>query len=145
MDNWESSWTDWLSLLNETTLSLDMPILIHEVTAAVQALENAIASDSAILARFGCVQLSWFMECLEDKVGDSKGEGLVSLGSGRGCASVAMDLYISSQGSASDGPLLRRRLHERKRIGRRWRMLIKTSPLLLLIYSESAGAMVYVP
>lgn len=144
MVNWESSWTAWLSLLEKTTLSAGKSISVHEVAVAVRALEDSITSNSPIMVRFGCVQLSLFMELLEKKISDSKCEGLVSLGSGRGCVSVAMDLYINMQGGTPDASLLRRRLHERKRIGKRWRMLIQPSPLLLLIYSETAGAIVYV-
>ncbi|KAH6874907.1 hypothetical protein B0T10DRAFT_498121, partial [Thelonectria olida] len=64
---------------------------------------------------------------------------------GRGNASLAIDLHIRALATASNTSLLRRHLHKRKCIGRRWRDLSHPATLLLVIYSEPVETVVRSP
>ena len=111
------------------------------ILAAFKAVDGAIAGngDHPLLSRLAHVQLVRVFRSLSSVIKSERQGGLIQRSPGYGDTSVAIDLYSNAQGKVSRGQLL-----ERKRAARRWAVLAGPSPFLLLIYSDTAEAIVYV-
>lgn len=135
----------WISLLGQTTLPTHTPIILSDMTNAINSLENAInfKEGTKLLARLGHVRLSMFFDLLEERIQEDRQSGLIPSKSGRGNASIAIDCYLHALNVGSD-TFQRGRLRERKREGGRWRELARPSVFLLLIYSDMTERFVYV-
>ena len=137
----EAVWTQWVQLLQITNLSGCHKSSDPRVNTALRALDEAISGrEGKLISRLAFVHLIDVFEKLERLIGRDRERGLLHRKAGYRNSSVAMDIYMASQPVQTNTikAVTRRELHERKRIGRRWRDLAGPSPLLLLLYSENA-------
>lgn len=135
----------WASLSKETRLSPSTNSSDPAIVTSFQRLDNIITSkeSSLIMSRFAYVRLMQLFDTIEEIINSSRQQGLIHRAAGYRNASIALDIYMSTQeGYASSGH--RRQLLERKRTGRRWRQLAGPSPLFLLVYSDKTERVVCV-
>ena len=138
----DPTWAAWVSLLRATKLPAGEPLSSVDLTSAVNAINLVIKGKlrPALPPRFGFVQLVNFLESLEDRVRRDKSQGLLAPVIGRRDSSYAFDYYLKNATSTS---LTRSYLSHLKRIGLRFKGFSGSSPLLLVVCSETADYIAY--
>ncbi|KAK3370953.1 hypothetical protein B0T24DRAFT_486797, partial [Lasiosphaeria ovina] len=137
-DNCEKVLENWLALRGRTTLPSGICSSDPRILAVFKAVHSAIAyKDGSRLSWLAHVELIRVCRFIENIIKFERQSGLMHRKHGRTDASIALDIYKTSQAEPS-----RSQLHEYKRFARRWEEFAGPSPFLLLIYSDSVEAIV---
>ncbi|KJZ70481.1 hypothetical protein HIM_10110 [Hirsutella minnesotensis 3608] len=152
VDSWEAILIAWTSLLQQTPIPIEGPVTALFMTTAVHALEDVIAGKQPMMrpfvkpvrlpSRFGYVQLSRFLDSLEQRIRLDREKGRIYADQNRSDATIAIDRYLDAQGYCIDDSLHRDTPLEHKRIGDLWKRLSGPSDLLLSIFSDNADSCV---
>ncbi|KAI1506286.1 hypothetical protein F5X99DRAFT_415523 [Biscogniauxia marginata] len=142
-DNCEKIVPDWITLLRETTPPDGIASSDHRFIGAFQILDRVIVGTqgSYLLRRLAYVQYMRLSDLLKDIARSERDKG-ARRKSGRGDASVAIDIYQSGQEKHPHDEELRRKIYERRRTGRHLQTLAGPSPLFLLVYSSVAETII---
>ncbi|KAK4153144.1 hypothetical protein C8A00DRAFT_15585 [Chaetomidium leptoderma] len=135
-----SIWDSWVSLLSQTTFPLETSSRDSRFTLAFQAIETVISTAHGILQWLAYTQLIRLFNTLRETIRKERTYGIYSRTRGISDNSIAITIYRN----ALEGKLQRCTILERRRIGKRWMLLSKPSPLLLLLYSTYTETIVYV-
>ena len=135
-----SIWDNWVSLLSQTILPLGTSSRDSRYTLAFQAVEKAISTTQGVSQWLACVQLIRLFDTLRETIRKERAYTIQSRKRGATDDSIAITIYQN----ALEGKLQRCTVLERRRIGKRWILLSKPSPLLLLLCSPHAGTIVCV-
>ncbi len=144
-DNCENTLTDWVLLLQKTTLPSNVTIPNPRIASAFKAVDSVLSGKEGgyLLRRLAYIRLMQIFSSLETIIKSERESGQVNRLPCYRASSVAMDLYINTQERCSSQEKLRCELKERKRSGRTWSDLAGPSPLLVLLYSEAAEPIGY--
>jgi hypothetical protein len=123
-----------------TTLPSDICSSDPRIITAFKAVHSAITyEDGSRLSWLAQVELIRLYRSVESIVKFERQNGLMHRQHGRTDTSVALDICTAAQEQVSKS-----QLHKYKRFARRWEEFTGPSPLLLLIYSDSLEAVVYI-
>lgn len=139
-NNYQAVMADWNTLLAETFVPINASSSSPYIIRAFKILDSVICGEqsSHLLRRLAYVQLTRLLIVLEDIIRFERESGQMIRGHYYRDGCIALDIYMSAQGDTSDPDDLRRKVRKRKRSGRTWEGLCKPSPLLVLMYSDSA-------
>ncbi|KAK8006548.1 hypothetical protein PG991_012845 [Apiospora marii] len=138
-ENFEKALNGWISLLVKTEVPGNIMSIDSRFLGAFKLLDGARTGEDSTRSRFAYIRLLCLFESLEKVVSRDRRNGwLLARHSGRHDAAVATDIYMRAQ----DQPISRGEVKERKRVARYWRILGEPSPILVIIYSEAAEAIV---
>ena len=141
-DNCEMVLAGWISILQKTTLPTNIASSDPRIVTAFKELDSIICGrdSTRILQRLAYIQLLRVFEFLERIIGSDHRNGVVKLRPGYGCSSVAVEIYMSSQGR----PTAKNTLLERARFARRLRDISVQPPFFLVIYTNVAETIAFV-
>lgn len=133
---WEPTLVAWASLVHISRIPADEPLTAQRVAEAVRVIDGVIGGEynPELPPRFGFVQLFNFLESLKSRIEADKRRGLIAAESCRINATRAYELYRNAQKISTSIDRLRRF----RQIGSRWRGAIRSSTLLLIVFSETA-------
>lgn len=117
------------------------------VMAALDSVLNVLKKGKQacpLLSRFAYIRLSWLLDALKAAATTDRVQRKVRRDVGHGDATVAINMYLRIKGKVSGKTLTRSEISRYYRTGRRWRVLAGRSPLLVLIFAQIAGTIVYV-
>jgi len=141
IDHLERIYDFWVPLLRKTTLLPNTPYTDARVIAAFRELDLHIGSGDLHFTRLGYIQLTKMLATLRKRIASDRRDGRVF--PKKRSASVAIDLYVSSQGQPPDRRL-RNQVLRRVRTGKRWADYAGESPLLVITHSSKAEGIMYV-
>ena len=136
LQTWEPTMQAWTLLLTATHISSSAPLTAPGMAHAVRCLDNAMSGgyEPDLPSRFGYIQLFNFLEILKRRIDYDKKRGLIQSDTCRINASRAYDIYRDAQ----ETPCTTKRLRHCRQIGSRWKHASRASPLLLLLFSNTA-------
>jgi hypothetical protein len=145
--NCEKTFLDWIKLLSRVTLPEDIQSTDPRIMTAFKAVDSVIRGQGInALQRLAHVQLLRLFDLLEAIVKTDRVTGRIHRERHYRDHHVAMDIYMSAQEAHSNTNDLRTKIRTcRKRLSNRWSVLAKASPLFVLVYSDAAESIVYVP
>ncbi|KAK0628873.1 hypothetical protein B0T17DRAFT_169023 [Bombardia bombarda] len=145
--NCEKTLPDWIALLRNATLPNGITSEDPRIIAAFKAVDSVICGQgSKMLRRLANVHLMRLFGSLEAIIETDRETGRIHREPYYRDDHVAMDIYISAQETHSNTNELRLMLRRgRKRFSKRWSDLATASPLFVLVYSDAAESIVYVP
>ncbi|RBA10333.1 hypothetical protein FPRO05_04922 [Fusarium proliferatum] len=144
--NCEKVMADWNLLKSDTIVQVESssdPRVVHSFKVLDLALCGRQAS--GLLRRLAFIRLVELISFLELVISFERDSGRMVRERSYSNASIALDIYMGAQEDNSNPDDLRRQLKERKRVGTMWKSLSEPSPLLVLMYSEAAEAIVEDP
>lgn len=138
--NCESILTDWITLLQATTLPCDIPSADPRIISAFKKVDEVIEGQRGtyLMRRLAFVQLVRVFKSVEASIASDRKEGRSRRKPRYRDASVAIDIYMGAQDGYQGKRATRQDLLERKRAGKSWFELSGPCPLLVLVYSEAA-------
>jgi hypothetical protein len=141
-NNWERVLEHWINMQKFTALPDNISSSDPRVISAFRELDGFISgvNGDRILKRLACIQLLRVFERLEDIISSESSYGTLQRQSGRGNASIAIDIFKS----ALQRPIQKYYVAELKRTARGLRELAGPSPFFLVIYSGIAEAVLWV-
>lgn len=144
--NCERTLPDWITLIRKTMLPSFITSTDPRIISAFQAIDNVICGEGTrLLQRLAHVQLIHLFKSLGNIIKSDRDSGRIHRKPYYRDAKVAMDIYLSAQGTQPNTKQLRLQLKQgRKRLSKRWYDLSRISPLFVLVYSDAAEIIVYV-
>jgi hypothetical protein len=134
----------WVPLLQKTTLPPGTTHRDARVADGFTRLDSILvgAESTPHMIRLAYVQWARMLDVLLQIIARDRRNRLVQRSSGRGDASILIDVYLATKGGDSE----RWREHFGKvtRVARRWAALSGPFPLLSITYSEEAEKIMYV-
>ncbi|KAH8747645.1 hypothetical protein F5883DRAFT_437101 [Diaporthe sp. PMI_573] len=145
--NCEKTLPGWIKLLSKATLPNDIQSTDPRIINAFKAVDSVICGKANnMLRRLANVHLIRLFGSLEAIMKIERDTGRIHREPYYRDDHVAMDIYISAQETHSNTNELRLKIRRsRKRFSKRWSILAKASPLFVLVYSDAAESIVYVP
>lgn len=136
--NCETTLPDWIVLLHKTRLPTGITSTDSRIITAFQAVDTVINGHGTyLLQRLANMQLKRLFDSLETIIKSDRDNGRIHREPSYRNANIAMDIYLSAQAMHSNQS--RTKLKQgRKRFSRRWSQLAASSPLFLLVYSDTA-------
>jgi hypothetical protein len=133
----------WVPLLQKTTLSPGTTHRDARVADGFARLDSILASaeSTPLMRRLAYVQWARMLEMLLQIIARDRRNCLVQRTSGRGDASILIDVYLATKGGGSEG--WQEHFGRVTRVARRWAALSGLFPLLLITYSEEAENIMY--
>ncbi|KAH8910544.1 hypothetical protein BR93DRAFT_964417 [Coniochaeta sp. PMI_546] len=143
-DNLEKTMPAWITLLNITSIPPNTASSDPSIVGAFKAVDSVICGRraSSLLRRLAYVQLMRLFGSLEAIIEAERQKGRHHA-VGHGNASVAVDIYIGAQESATGLKLRNGIVKQRRRAAKRGLAMSGPSPLFLLLYSDAAESLLY--
>ena len=130
----------WLSVLSTATLPENITHADSRVADVIVSLNNIITtSETPYYPRLAYIQLIRVLATLKERIKSDRDSGLIIGKSGHRDATLAIDTCLAK------GMVDRKVIHELRRVGNRWAILSKVSPLLVLTFTDTAERIMYVP
>lgn len=141
LKHWERTVLAWASLKEATVVPEQLQLSNLNISRAIKSLLAVISGDNRFLpAKFGYLQLSIFLNALEQHIRSLHEENPTFSRSGRRISTRAIDLFLE----ASDVEVKRSYIWTLRRYGERWKQLANDSGLLLIVFSETAESFMLV-
>jgi hypothetical protein len=136
--NMENFLGDWITVLERTNLPSNMASSDPYVITVFERLDGAIDAGQSTRSRLAYIQLMRVFQALERIIKAEMRARRIRSKTGKGKATVAMNIYRSAQ----PPHVSRHRPKKRKQIARWWTTFAGPSPLFATIYSEAAEKIV---
>ncbi len=128
--NCASIWERWILLLSQTHIPAQTTSHDTRFTLAFQVVENLISTTSGVLRWLAYIQLIQLFNTLKKVIKQERSIGIFQRKQGISDDILAINIYFD----ALEGNLQRQAILERRRIGKRWVLLSKSSPFFLFLY-----------
>lgn len=147
VDNCKKIWEDWTSLLRKTTLPPHVASSDTRVIAAFKAVDDVISEKQStrVLRWLAYIRLMALFDSLKPVVKSERENGEAHRERGDRDISAILDIYENARRRCSNTRASRNAIAEYRRTAKRVKTLAGPSPLFLLVYSEEAEPIMYMP